>query len=67
MSESKIDNHRVRYDPGLDYILPVEQSMKLLKDRVRYERKEWHRLHDAPPPGYGIDGYPLMKGKERAK
>ena len=63
MSESYIDNHRVRYDPSFDAMMTVEQSVKAKTDRLEYERREWHRMHDAPPEGYGLDGYPLMRVK----
>lgn len=65
MSESIIDKHRSRYDPAFDAVLPVEMSVKLHDDMMNYERKQWHRMHDAPPPGIGLDGYPLQKGKRR--
>lgn len=64
MSESFIDNHRERYDPAFDAMMTIEQSIKARADRLQYEWREWHKMHDAPPPGYGIDGYPLMRGKE---
>ena len=63
MSESYIDNHRTRFDPAFDSIMTFEQSRKLHMDRINYELKEWHRNHDAPEPGYEIDGYPLMRGE----
>ena len=63
MSESLIDVRRARYDPSFDTVLTVEQSVRLHDDRVAYERKQWHREHDAPQEGYGLDGYPLMRGK----
>jgi hypothetical protein len=64
MSESNIDkSRRIRYDPAFDAILPVEKSIQLCKDRICWERKRWHWEHDAPPEGYGLDGYPLQRGK----
>lgn len=66
MSESRIDHCRARFDPSFDAIMPVEQSMKLHQDAIEYERRKWHREHDAPPEGYGLDGYPLMRGKVRS-
>ena len=61
MSESRIDHCRARFDPSFDAIMPVEQSMKLHQDAIEYERRKWHREHDAPPEGYGLDGRPLMR------
>lgn len=63
MSESLIDVRRARYDPSFDTVLTVEQSVRLHDERVAYERKQWHREHDAPEPGMGLDGRPLQKGK----
>ena len=65
MSESLIDNHRVRYDPSFDAMMTVEQSVKAKHDWQEYERKRWHAEHDAPPEGYGLDGYPLQRGKKK--
>lgn len=61
MSESLIDVRRARYDPSFDTVLTVEQSVRLHDERVAYERRKWHREHDAPPEGYGLDGRPLMQ------
>ena len=63
MSESRIDNHRVRYDPSLDAMVDVKRAIEANMERVMWERREWHRMHDAPPEGYGIDGRPLMRLK----
>ena len=63
MSESRIDNHRVRYDPRYDAMVDVKRAIEANTERIMWERKEWHRQHDAPPEGYGIDGRPLMRVK----
>lgn len=63
MSESRIDHVRARFDPAVDAMLTVEQSIKLHHDRLEYEVRQWHREHDAPQEGYGIDGRPLMRLK----
>ena len=54
-----------QYDAVTGMMVTTEQSMKLEHDRVLYDVNEWHRVHDAPPPGIGLDGYPLQKGKLR--
>lgn len=64
MSECRIDHdHKIRYDPALDVRISIDKAQQIYRDRREYEIREWHRYHDAPPPGYGIDGYPLMRGK----
>ena len=63
MSEAYIDNHHVRYDPAFDAMMTIGASVKASQDRRAYESKQWHRMHDAPPPGYGLDGYPLQELK----
>ena len=66
MSECRIDrDHKIRYDPALDVRISIEKAQQVYRDRREYEIREWHRYHDAPPEGYGIDGRPLMRGKER--
>lgn len=61
MSEYSDKKH---YDITAGQMITVAQSMKLEHDRVLYDVNEWHRVHDAPPPGIGLDGYPLQRGKE---
>lgn len=66
MSECRIDrDHKIRYDPALDVRISIDKAQQIYRDRREYEIREWHRYHDAPPEGYGIDGYPLMKPKAR--
>ena len=65
MSESRIDHVRARFDPSVDMMMTHEQSIKFHKDRIAFTIRLWHKYHDAPPEGYGLDWYPLMKGKRR--
>ena len=53
------------YNVYAGQMVTVKQSMKVEKERSLYESREKRRWYDAPPPGYGLDGYPLMPGKER--
>ena len=57
---------RKQYDPVTGQMVTFKQSTKAIHDRVHFELRKWHKEHDAPPPGFGIDGYPLQEGKTRA-
>ena len=52
---------RKQYDAATGLMISTEQSMKAAHERALYEFREWYNSKAAPPEGYGIDGYPLMK------
>lgn len=68
MSEFQAENQepKKQYDAVTGMMVTTEQSMKAAHDRALYEFKEWYNSKTAPPGGYGLDGYPLQKGKPRA-
>ena len=42
----------------------VAEHIKIRQQRERLAREEQARMLEAPPePGYGLDGYPLQRGK----
>ena len=44
----------------------IERSMKANHDRQRWELLKRKQELEPPRPGYGLDGYPLQRGKRRA-
>lgn len=62
MSESTEKKH---YDISSGQMITTAQSIKADHARTIYEIKEWFNVRAAPPEGYGLDGYPLQKGKKR--
>lgn len=60
MSESIVDKKHFT-DYQYDILVDTEHAIQAHKQRIEYERREWHKLHDPPEPGIGIDGYPLQK------
>ena len=63
MSEFQEKKH---YDVSSGQMITTAQSIKAEHERTIYELREGFNLQSAPPDGYGIDGYPLQKGKIRA-
>lgn len=57
-------HEKKHYNIDAGQMVTVKQSMKAEQERAQYESREWHRWHDAPPEGYGLDGYPLQEGKK---
>lgn len=63
MSEQNPENKKY-FDPDFDTMITRKQSHQALMTRITYEVNRRHRMEDPPPPGYGLDGYPLQPMKE---
>ena len=61
MADTKEKKH---YSIWAGQMVTVKQSMKVEKDRTCYEIREKRRQYDAPPEGYGLDGYRLQEGEK---